>query len=522
MTFATLGVRPRTLGGLERQGITEPLPVQRDAIPALLTRADVVIEAPTGSGKTLAFAVPMIERLAGHRPGGPRALIVAPTRELAAQIFGVIGGVDPGLHQALLLGGVGYGPQLAALKRHADVVVGCPGRLLDLAQRGELRLGSIEYVVLDEADEMLDQGFARDVERILAQLPPSRGGRVDRQTVLASATMPAWVQTMIDKHLTAPTRVRVEHEQEPQLEHGLLQVEKGAKLAVLGQLLDRHDGPVIVFHRTKHGAKRLARDLRDRGHRAVELQGNLSQNARDRAIGAFRHGEADVLVATNVAARGIDVEGVELVVNAELPETAQWLTHRAGRTARNGRAGVALTLLAEEDMEQWTKLRRLGAPALRWVSTEEYLRSGQVVVLDLPAPGEPGGRGRVSGDVRPPMRGGVSGARPSGRRDGQWSHSPARGGAPGDGRSGGRGGASNGGGSRPGGGQSSTAPGDQRSQRPAGQRPAPPRVPSTSGPARGGAQPGNQRPAAGGDAQAPRSNRRRWRGGRPGEGRSAA
>ncbi len=429
-SFVELGVRPRTLLPLAQSGITDPLPIQRDAIPPLLTGIDVVIEAPTGSGKTLAFALPLVERLAGHRNGPPRALIVAPTRELAAQILSVIGDVDPALRSALLVGGVGYGPQLSSLRRYADVVVGCPGRILDLADRGELRCHGVEYLVLDEADEMLDQGFARDVERIISLLPPSRGGRVARQTVLASATMPAWVQTMIDRHLVTPTRVRVAQEQEPQLEQGLVQVAHGGKVATLGRLLDKHTGPVIVFHRTKHGAKRLARDLRDRGHLAVELQGNLSQNARDRAIGSFRSGEAKVLVATNVAARGIDVEGVELVVNAELPETALWLTHRGGRTARNGRAGVALTLLGEEDMEQWAKLRRLGAPPLPWVSLEEYLKTGDVVVLDLPVPGHTAPRGSsVRATPQTGRRESFGGQRrpaaPSGRRP-QEGRAPGR------------------------------------------------------------------------------------------------
>jgi len=335
-TFAELGVRPRTLETLTRQKILDPLAVQAAAIPALLRRRDVVMEAPTGSGKTLAFLVPMVERLAGHQPSGIRALIVVPTRELVSQIETVLRGIDPKLRTALIIGGIGYGSQTSALRNSCDVVIGCPGRILDLAGQGFARFDRVQYLVLDEADEMLDQGFARDVERIMAMTPTA-----SRQTVLASATIPDWVQRMIDKHLVDPEHVRLSAD-EPTLEHGLVRVERENRVSVLSRLLRRHGGSAIVFHRTKHGAKKLARDLARDGHRTGELQGNLSQNARDRAIAAFRRGDSDVLVATNVAARGIDVSHVGLVVNYELPETALWLTHRVGRTARNGATSTRL------------------------------------------------------------------------------------------------------------------------------------------------------------------------------------
>ena len=370
--FAELGVRARTLSSLAKQGIDTPTPVQDGSIPSLLEGRDAVMQAPTGSGKTLAFLVPMVERLAGPRRGGPRALIVGPTRELAAQISGVLTALDPGLRQAVLYGGVGFGPQLAALRGNVDVVIGCPGRILDLAGRGEVRFDTVSFLVLDEADEMLDAGFAPDVERIIAMTPGAT-----RQTLLASATMPDWVEKMIRKHLTDPVHVAVTHDSEPALLHGVLEVHGQAKIEALSRLLSVHDTAAIVFHRTKHGAKKLARDLNRLGHAASELQGNLSQNARDRAIGAFRSGETNVLVATNVAARGIDVANVGLVVNYELPETAQWLTHRIGRTARNGAEGRAVTLLAETDHEQWQKLRRLGAPALPALDGDRLLRLGE-------------------------------------------------------------------------------------------------------------------------------------------------
>ena len=380
MTFQSIGVRARTAATLLAAGISDPNSVQREALPPLLDRNDCVIEAPTGSGKTLAFVIPMIERLAGHRGHGARALVVTPTRELASQVMAVIRMVDPGLRTVLCIGGVGYGPQTSGLRNAPDVVIACPGRLLDLVSMGAASLRDIEYLVLDEADEMLDQGFARDVEKII-ELCPSHDGSRRRQTVLASATMPDWVQRMIAKHLHRPARVRVVHDLQPSIEHGAMTVDRASKIDALSALLHQQRkgelSQTIVFHRTKHGAKKLARDLAKRGHRAGELQGNLSQNARDRALDAFRAGETEVLVATNVAARGIDVVNVGLVINYELPETPQWLTHRVGRTARNGAEGRAITFLSEDDSEQWHKLRRLGAPPLPEIDGARLLRSGE-------------------------------------------------------------------------------------------------------------------------------------------------
>ncbi|MGH7721512.1 MAG: DEAD/DEAH box helicase [Candidatus Dormibacteria bacterium] len=397
-SFADLGVRPRTLLALEEGSITIPLPVQEEAIPVLLRGRDAVAEAPTGSGKTLAFLIPMVERLAGHRrEGGPRALVVAPSRELANQIGAVLRTVDRGLRIAMLYGGVGYGGQLSALRSSPDVVIGCPGRILDLAGQGRVNLASIQFLVLDEADEMLDCGFAPDVERIIALTPGSGPRR--RQTVLTSATMPSWVQTMIGRHLIDPAVIRVVGVGEPTLEHAILHVERATKVDTLSRLLRRHQGSALVFHRTKHGARGLARDLTARGHRSVELQGNLSQNARDRAVAAFRSGRADVLVATNVAARGLDISGVAVVVNYELPETPQWLTHRVGRTARNGAAGRAFTFLTREDAEKWRRLRRLGAPELRGADTAHLLSTGDVRFIAAPPLGIP-----VSRPPRHPRR----------------------------------------------------------------------------------------------------------------------
>ena len=379
MTFQAIGVRSRTADTLLRGGITEPNAVQEAAIPALLAGSDCVIEAPTGSGKTLAFVTPLVERLRGHATHGARALVVTPTRELAAQVAAATRMVDPALRTVLCVGGVGYGEQTGGLRNAPDVVVACPGRLLDLVNMGAARLQRVEYLVLDEADEMLDQGFARDVEKIIGLCQTGENGKP--QMVLASATMPAWVQQMISRHLRSPARIRIATEQQPDLEHSVLRIERARKIETLSTLL-RHQArgalsQTIVFHRTKHGARKLARDLTRLNHRTGELQGNLSQNARDRALDLFRARGTDVLVATNVAARGIDVVNVGLVINYELPETPQWLTHRVGRTARNGAAGRAITFLTEEDGVQWSKLRRLGAPALSELDAERLISTGE-------------------------------------------------------------------------------------------------------------------------------------------------
>ncbi|GEM_PF-464471 len=371
MPFREIGVSEHACSALARQGIVEPNPVQQAAIPPLMTGRDAVIHAPTGSGKTLAYLLPLIRRLSQGSGSGPRALIVAPTRELATQIDAVLKGLGTRLRSALVFGGVPYGNQTRALRSRPDIVIGCPGRLLDVIGRGALTLGRVEYLVLDESDEMLDQGFAPDVERLIALTPATR------QTVLASATMPDWVRTMIARHLQAPEIIRVERQVEPALEHALLAVSQPAKTETLDRLLSRHNGQAIVFHRTKHGAKKLARDLNRLGHAATELQGNLTQNARDRAMTSFRSGRSSVLVATDVAARGIDVAEVGLVVNFELPQTAEWLTHRVGRTARNGVRGRALTFVTPEDAVKWSKLRRQGAPDLAHVDVGRLLDSGE-------------------------------------------------------------------------------------------------------------------------------------------------
>ncbi|HKW07773.1 MAG TPA: DEAD/DEAH box helicase [Candidatus Dormibacteraeota bacterium] len=372
-TFAEAGVSARVLAALDRQDIDIPNRVQIEAIPALLDRRDVVIQSPTGSGKTIAFLIPIVERFEPGRPG-PSALIVTPTRELAIQVDAVFKSLDSGLRSALLYGGVGYQQQIQSLKRGVDVVIGTPGRILDLVTKKVFSLSRVEYLVLDEADQMFDSGFAPQVERILGLV-------YSTQTVLASATMPDWVSRMIGKHLRDPLRVKLVTEGQSLLEHGLVHTDSGLKLRLLSDILRQHP-PAIVFGRTKHGVRKLNRELLRMGHKSVELQGNMAQPARAAVMDSFRNQRADILVATNVAARGLDLSHVGLVINYELPETAEALTHRVGRTARNGKTGRALTFITAEDHEKWAKLRRQGAPALRPVDAAAFARSGDWLYLE--------------------------------------------------------------------------------------------------------------------------------------------
>ena len=368
-TFADLGVNAHLLSALARNSIDNPVTVQVEAIPPLLRGRDVVIQAPTGSGKTLAFILPIVERLIAVKGPGPRALVVTPTRELAIQVDRVFQSLATGLKSALVYGGVGYVTQEHALKSGVDLVIGTPGRILDMVSRRRLALSRVQLLVLDEGDEMLDAGFAPDIERIIELT-------YQPQMVLASATMPEWVSRMIQRHLDDPVRITIAAPVEEALEHGLLRVARAEKLRTLSRLLQHHRGSAIVFGRTKHGVRKLSRDLRNLGHDSADLQGNLSQNVRDRTMDAFRGLRTNVLVATNVAARGLDISHVDLVINYDLPDSPQWLTHRVGRTARMGVKGRALTFLTPEDEVAWRTLRRQGAPALPELDVRRLLAEG--------------------------------------------------------------------------------------------------------------------------------------------------
>jgi ATP-dependent RNA helicase DeaD len=355
VSFSDLRLKPQLRAVLADMGITQPTPIQAQAIPPLLEGRDVVGQARTGSGKTLAYTLPLVERCDAN-VSGVQALVLVPTRELAIQVFGVLEpfGKALGLRATTLYGGRSLEPEKQLLRR-APIVVGTPGRTLDHLRQGNLRLQGLRTLVLDEGDEMLDKGFAPDVERILAQTPAAR------QTALFSATLPDWVATMVKRHLKSPRTARVDNTNEapPEIEHTVYRVDPSQKLSALRSLLDgRGDGPVLVFGRTKHGVKKLARQLFDLGYPAAALQGNLSQNARERVMADFRSGEVQIMLATNVAARGLDVEGIERVINYELPESAELFTHRVGRTGRMGRSGEAVTFVTPEDGDKWRQIER--------------------------------------------------------------------------------------------------------------------------------------------------------------------
>jgi len=337
-------------------GIDTPTSIQERSIPALLAGRDVIGQAQTGSGKTLAFGLPLMERCDAQQRH-VQALILTPTRELAKQVGEVLTdlGKGAGISVALIYGGRPFGPQEASLTRGAQVVVGTPGRILDHLKRRTLRLERLRMLILDEADEMLDQGFAPDVERILALTPRSR------QTALFSATIPPWVQKIKARHLTDPEVLMSEEGDgsDPDIEHVVMEAYTEDKFKLLlGLLAEPVEGGTLVFGRTKRGVRNLGQRLQNAGHQVAVLQGNLDQNARDRAMEQFRSGRVPILVATNVAARGLDILHIARVINYELPETHELFTHRVGRTGRMGRSGRAITLVSATDLTKWQAIER--------------------------------------------------------------------------------------------------------------------------------------------------------------------
>jgi ATP-dependent RNA helicase DeaD len=377
LSFGDFRLSNASLAALAGMGITTPTPIQAEVLPLLLDGRDVIGQARTGSGKTLAFALPLIE-VVDPRLKSVQALVLTPTRELAVQVASVVNelGAPRGLKTLMISGGRAFGPQRDELRRGVHVVVGTPGRVLDLLNQGALWLDRVRFLVLDEADEMLDRGFAPDVEKIIARTTP------DRQTALFSATVPAWVKQTAHKHLhdAATVTITPEPGEVTQIEHLAFDIGQADKMQVLQDLLNhRGDGSIIVFGRTKHGVNKLARRLQADGYPVAALQGNLSQNARDRVMDDFRNGHVPILVATNVAARGLDVSHVEQVINLELPESPELLTHRIGRTGRMGRQGQAITLLGPEDTIKWRRLERgftRPIPRAPWRGAKALLANG--------------------------------------------------------------------------------------------------------------------------------------------------
>ncbi|RLP78334.1 DEAD/DEAH box helicase [Micromonospora sp. BL4] len=356
-TFAALGARDETVEALAAAGITRAFAIQEYAIPIALRGVDLIGQAPTGTGKTLGFGVPLLERVFAPSEGSdgvPQALVVVPTRELGIQVAKDLAaaGRTRGVRVLPIYGGVAYEPQIDALRKGVEILVGTPGRLMDLQKQKHLRLDRVHALVLDEADRMLDLGFLDDVEKILAMLPE------DRQTMLFSATMPDPIVTLSRRFLRQPMTIHAGHTAEtgpsPQTQQLVYRTHSMNKVEVVARILQAEGrGLTMIFTRTKRAADRVAEDLDFRGFAVAAVHGDLGQGARERALRAFRAGKIDILVATDVAARGLDVTGVTHVINYDCPEDQDTYTHRIGRTGRAGATGVAVTFVDWDDMPRW-------------------------------------------------------------------------------------------------------------------------------------------------------------------------
>jgi ATP-dependent RNA helicase DeaD len=360
--FASLGLDSRILTALSDLGYEEPTPIQREAIPPLLEAKDLVGQAATGTGKTAAFALPLLHRLAARgEPGGrPFGLVLVPTRELAMQVAEAVHryGRAQGASVLPIYGGQAYGPQLRALERGADIVIATPGRALDLIRGKKLKLEHVAIVVLDEADEMLDMGFAEDIESILTETP------TQRQTVLFSATLPPRIAAIARRHLTDPLRIKIAAEASvagttAKVNQTAYIVPRGRKLATLGRVLDAESpASAIVFCRRRNEVDELAENLTARGYRAEALHGGMTQEQRNRVMKKFRSEAADLLIATDVAARGLDIQHLSHVINFDVPAEAESYVHRIGRVGRAGREGVAITLAEPREHRQLRDIER--------------------------------------------------------------------------------------------------------------------------------------------------------------------
>ena len=384
-TFADFDVHPDIVASLADAGIIHPFPIQSMTLAVALGGHDIIGQAKTGTGKTLGFGIPMIQNVVSPKDeafatlktaGKPQALAVAPTRELAVQVSGDLehAGKARGVRVVTIYGGRAFEPQIQALQRGVEIVVGTPGRLLDLAKQGYLDLSYVKSVVLDEADEMLDLGFLPDIEKLLAQTPASR------QTMLFSATMPGAIVALARRYMTQPTHIRAMGEDQDgatvkAVEQFAYRAHAMDKVEMLARMLQSEDrGRTLIFSRTKRTTAKVADDLAERGFAAAAIHGDLGQGAREQAMRAFRNGKVDVLVATDVAARGIDVDDVTHVINYQCPEDDKTYLHRIGRTARAGNTGVAVTFVDWDDLHRWGMINKaldLGIPE----ATETYSSS---------------------------------------------------------------------------------------------------------------------------------------------------
>ncbi|MFT4082502.1 MAG: DEAD/DEAH box helicase [Nocardioides sp.] len=399
-TFRDLGVLPEICDALERRQITTPFAIQEMTLSVALLGTDLIGQARTGTGKTLAFGIPVLQRSVAPKdpdyaelpPGKPQALIVAPTRELALQVSGdlAMASEDRGLRVLTVYGGVGYEQQIEALETGVDIVVGTPGRLIDLANRKVLDISHVHALVLDEADEMLDLGFLEDIQKLIRLTPETR------QTMLFSATMPGPIVALARTYMRHPMNIRAESSYEnatvPATAQFVYQAHDLDKPEMIGRILQAEDvDKVVVFARTKRQAQRVADDLADRGFSASPLHGDMQQAARERVMQRFRDGKLQVLVATDVAARGIDVTGVSHVINYTTPDDEKTYVHRIGRTGRAGASGIAVTLVDWADVHKWKMINK--ALDLPFDELAETYSSSEHFLHDMGIP--KGTKGRI-------------------------------------------------------------------------------------------------------------------------------
>ena len=437
MTFQDLGIDQDIVEALEAKGITSPFPIQEQAIPLALTGQDIIGQAKTGTGKTFGFGLPLIQSLGFEPELGAKALVVVPTRELAIQVAEdlVLATANRPTKVATIVGGRAFEGQIADIEAGAQIIVGTPGRIIDLSKQKKLDLSNIRFMVLDEADEMLDLGFLPDVERLFALTPDGR------QTMLFSATMPGAIVSLARKYQNRPIHIRVNDPDEGHTKADIKQFIYRAhsldKDEVVGRILQAEGrGKTVIFCRTKRQAGKVAEELIDRGFNASALHGDMSQEAREKSMAAFRSGKKDILVATEVAARGIDVDDVTHVINYTVPEDEKNYLHRTGRTGRAGRTGIAVTFVDWEDLTRWKHINEaleLGVPE----PVETYSSSPHLFEdLNIAA----GTKGRIkatdpnrvkpSNDRGPAGRGGSGGrsgsGRDGGRRDGGQNRGQGR------------------------------------------------------------------------------------------------
>ena len=403
LTFADLPLRKETIAALAEHGFTSPFPIQEMVMPIALADGDVIGQAKTGTGKTLAFGIPVIERVIAPNDsdwaelpnqGKPQVLVVVPTRELCVQVTKDIEELsfNRGIRTLAVYGGRAFEPQIEALNNGVEIVVGTPGRLLDLYRQGQLTLKFVSRVVLDEADEMLDLGFLPDVEKIFTSTPARQ------QTMLFSATMPGDIIALARRFMNQPVHIRTQDNEDEgavvsRIEQHVIRAHAMDKIEMLARILQADGrGPTIVFCRTKRTAQKTSDDLFERGFRAATIHGDLGQSAREKALNDFKAGKSDVLIATDVAARGIDIDGITHVINYQCPEDEKTYVHRIGRTARAGAAGIAVTFVDWDDLARWKMIDTalvLGLPEpVETYSSSEHLFE----MLNIPA----GSSGRMT------------------------------------------------------------------------------------------------------------------------------